>query len=165
MSMYSTAVYGIWQYNPGKYLVSHLHANRMPYLATILAPSVDWVSRTILTASSGFCRWSRLILHISNNIINSLWRSDTIWRHRSGSTLAQVMAWCRHWIQWWLITSKTLIQHTVETLYNTVNFCWNTHKRHSTARPKGRGMGCLLWVQRATYCVDLSKLSSIKYLL
>ena len=55
--------------------------------------------------------------------------------------------------------------HTVETLYNTVNFCWNTHKRHSIARPKGRGMGCLLWVQRATYCVDLSKLSSIKYLL
>ena len=55
--------------------------------------------------------------------------------------------------------------NTVETLYNTVNFCWSTHKRHSIARPKGRGMGCLLWVQRATYCVDLSKLSSIKYLL
>ena len=54
---------------------------------------------------------------------------------------------------------------TVETLYNTVNFCWSTHKRHSIARPEGRGMGCLLWVQRATYCVDLSKLSSIKYLL
>ena len=54
---------------------------------------------------------------------------------------------------------------TVETLYNTINFCWNTHKRHSIARPKGRGMGCLLWVQRATYCVALSILSSIKYLL
>ena len=55
--------------------------------------------------------------------------------------------------------------NTVETLYNTVNFCWSIHKRHSIARPKGRGMGCLLWVQRATYCVDFSKLSSIKYLL
>ena len=55
--------------------------------------------------------------------------------------------------------------YTVETLYSTINFCWNTHKRHSIARPKGRGMGCLLWVQRATYCVDLSILSSIKYLL
>ena len=62
-------------------------------------------------------------------------------------------------------TITLLLAHTVETLYNTVNFCWNTHKRHSIARPKGRGMGCLLWVQRATYCVDLSKLSSIKYLL
>ena len=54
---------------------------------------------------------------------------------------------------------------TVETLYNTINFCWSTHKRHSIARPKGRGMGCLLWVQRATYCVDLSILSSINYFL
>ena len=26
--------------------------------------------------------------------VNSLWPSDTIWRHRSGSTLAQVMACC-----------------------------------------------------------------------
>ena len=55
--------------------------------------------------------------------------------------------------------------NTIETLYNTVNLCRSTHKRHSVARPKGWGMGCLLWVQRATYCVDLSKLSSIKYLL
>ena len=52
--------------------------------------------------------------------------------------------------------------YTVETLYYTVNFCWSTHKRHSIAHPKGRGILC---VQRATYCVDLSKLSSIKYLL
>ena len=59
--------------------------------------------------------------------------------------------------------SGTLV--TAETLYNTINFCWSTHKRHSIARPKGRGMGCLLWVQRATYCVDLSILSSTKYLL
>ena len=55
--------------------------------------------------------------------------------------------------------------YTVETLYNTINFCWSTHKRHSIARPKGRGVGCLLWVQRATFSVDLSILSSIKYLL
>ena len=61
--------------------------------------------------------------------------------------------------------TQSLLFNTVETLYNTVNFCWSTHKRHSIARPKGRGMGCLLWVQRATYSVDLSKLSSIKYLL
>ena len=61
--------------------------------------------------------------------------------------------------------TNTVFPGTVETFYNTVNFCWSTHKRHSIARPKGRGMGCLLWVQKATYCVDLSKLSSIKYLL
>ena len=44
---------------------------------------------------------------------------------------------------------------TVKTLYNTIDFCSSTHKRHSIARRKGRGMGYLLWVQRATYCVDL----------
>ena len=46
----------------------------------------------------------------------------------------------------------TIICITVETLYNTINFCWSTHKRHSIARPKGQGMECLLWVQRAIYC-------------
>ena len=43
--------------------------------------------------------------------INSLWPSDTIWRHRSGSTLAQVMACClmapSHYLtQCWLIIRK-----------------------------------------------------------
>ena len=27
--------------------------------------------------------------------VNSLWPSDDIWHHRSGSLLAQVMAWCQ----------------------------------------------------------------------
>ena len=76
---------------------------------------------------------------------------------------------CINYFVFWLwVHSRSLrfnYEYTVETLYNTINFCSSTHKRHSIARPKGRGMGCLLWVQRATYCVDLSKLSSIKYLL
>ena len=43
--------------------------------------------------------------------VNSLWPSDAIWRQRSGSTLAQVMAWCltapSHYLnQCWLIISK-----------------------------------------------------------
>ena len=45
--------------------------------------------------------------------INSLWPRDTIWRHRSRSTLAQVMACClmatSHYLnQCWLIISKVL---------------------------------------------------------
>ena len=44
-------------------------------------------------------------------IVNSLWPSDTIWWHKSGSTLAQVMACCltapSHYLnQCWLIISK-----------------------------------------------------------
>ena len=47
----------------------------------------------------------------SNENINSLWPSDTIWHHKSGSTLAQVMACClrapSHYLnQCWLIISK-----------------------------------------------------------
>ena len=52
---------------------------------------------------------------ISNQsyLFNSLWPGDTIWRHRSGSTLAQVMACClmapSHYLnQCWLITCETL---------------------------------------------------------
>ena len=46
----------------------------------------------------------------SSNQINSLWPSDTIWWHRSRSTLAQVMACCltppSHYLnQCWLIVS------------------------------------------------------------
>ena len=41
-------------------------------------------------------------------MVNSLWPSDTIWRHRSGSTWSHVMAWClrapSHYLnQCWLI--------------------------------------------------------------
>ena len=46
-----------------------------------------------------------------NSFINSLWPDDAIWWHRSGSTLAQVMACClttpSHYLnQCWLIISK-----------------------------------------------------------
>ena len=47
----------------------------------------------------------------SSPALDSLWPSDTIWRHKSGSTLAQVMACClmapSHYLnQCWLIISK-----------------------------------------------------------
>ena len=77
----------------------------------------------------------------------------------------QSCVYAQSWITSHTHTHIYIHIYTVETLYNTINFCWSTHKRHSIARPKGRGMGCLLWVQRATYCVDLSLLSSMKYLL
>ena len=48
--------------------------------------------------------------------INSLWPGDTIWRHRSGSTLVQVMACClmapSHYLnQCWLIISEVCDNH------------------------------------------------------
>ena len=48
-----------------------------------------------------------------SGMLNSLWPSDTIWRQRSGSTLAQAMACCltapSHYLnQCWLIISGVL---------------------------------------------------------
>ena len=45
--------------------------------------------------------------------INTLWPSDAIWQHRSGSTVAQVKAWCltapSHYLnQWWLLISEVV---------------------------------------------------------
>ena len=37
--------------------------------------------------------------------------------------------------------------YTVGCCYNAVNVLENPHKRHLIARPLGRGMGCLLWLQ------------------
>ena len=51
------------------------------------------------------------ILYVTQYLFNSLWTSDTIWRHKSGSTLAQVMACCltapSHYLnQSWLVIGK-----------------------------------------------------------
>ena len=39
------------------------------------------------------------------------------------------------------------VASTVRCRYNAVNFLQNTHNRHPIARPWGRDMGCLLWIQ------------------
>ena len=45
-----------------------------------------------------------------------------------------------------------MVSSTVRCRYNAVNFITNIHKRHPMARPLGRGMGCLLWIQ---HLIDL----------
>ena len=60
--------------------------------------------------------WQRFMLSYSisrTHWVNSLRPSDAIWRHRSMSTLVQVMAWCcqaaSHYLnQCWLVISKVL---------------------------------------------------------
>ena len=37
--------------------------------------------------------------------------------------------------------------HTVRRRYSAVDFLTNIYKRHPIARPLGRVMGCLLWIQ------------------
>ena len=56
--------------------------------------------------------------------INSFWRSDTLWRHKSGSTLAQVMVCClmapSHYLNqcWFIITE-------VQWCSSEGNFTWD----------------------------------------
>ena len=50
--------------------------------------------------------------------LNSLWPSDAIWRHRSGSTLAQVMACCltapSHYLNQCWLNSSVALWHSAE---------------------------------------------------
>ena len=109
----------------------------------------------------GYCLWTKILVMGATLLLRVAW---FLYDNMSSATVLAVL---RNALINMHQPSIEMVEkrNTVETLDNTVNFCWNTHKRHSIARPKRRGMGCLLWVHRATYCVDLSKLSSIKYLL
>ena len=55
----------------------------------------------------------------------TLWPSDTIWRHRSGSTLPQVMAWC--------LTAPNHYQNLCWLLISEV--LWHSPKNNFTGRP------------------------------
>ena len=63
--------------------------------------------------------------HISQGAVSkSLWPSGIIWRHRSGSTLAQVMACClmapSHYLNHcWLIIRKVL-WHSRESIFHKI---------------------------------------------
>ena len=64
--------------------------------------------------------------------VNSLWPSDAIWRQRSGSTLAQVIACCltapSHYLnQCWLIISKVWWHSSDGNITRDVSFMndWN----------------------------------------
>ena len=78
----------------------------------------------------------------------------------------------KQWEQW----KNTMIQHrarhipfiarqpgasTVQCRYNVVNLLTNIHKRHPIARPMGRGMGCLLWIQHLNLIFCLSYLCNV----
>ena len=88
-------------------------------------------------------------------VVNSLRPSDAIWRHRSGSTLAQVMACCltapSHYLnQCWLIISK--IQwyssegNVTRDILATNHICWleNYLSKISIKSPRGQWVNSLV---------------------
>ena len=99
-------------------------------------------------------------------LFNSLWPNEAIWRHRSGSTLAQVMACCltapsRYLNQCWLIISEVL-RHSPEG-NNTGNaqdiYPWYEFENYeliiTAASPRGQwvdGMGGRCILARFWWC-------------
>ena len=74
-------------------------------LKILLVNELSWVSATDLKIGC------LIYGYLLEGDFNSLWPGDAIWWHRSGSTLAQVMACClmapSHYLnQYWLVTSK-----------------------------------------------------------
>ena len=53
--------------------------------------------------------------------------------------------------------------NTVRCRYNAVYFLQNPHNRHPIARPWGRAMRYLLWIQTVTYVLSQSLLYCIQY--
>ena len=94
-------------------------------------------------------------INIDRHDINSFWPSNVIWRHRSGSTLVQVMACCRH--QCWLFISEGQRHAPGRNFKRDVPIInrWNEHENHLTKTllksPRGQ------WVNRNWFwCIILS---------
>ena len=75
---------------------------------------------------------------------NSSWPNDMIWQQRSGSTLAQVMAYClmapRNYLyQWWMQFHKRYLSH------QSLKSVWKSLTSISIRSPRGQ------WVNRFVY--------------
>ena len=83
--------------------------------------------------------------------VNSLWPSNTIWRHRSGSTLAEIMACCltapSHYLnQCWCLINE-VVWHSSESSFRAIAqavILYNEFENHtfeiSAISPKGEGL-------------------------
>ena len=64
------------------------------------------------------------------------------------------------WFNW----MSCIWHNTMGCHYNAVNFHPNSYKRHLIARPLGRGMGCLLWIQHLINILPEFMQSFMQYL-
>ena len=74
-------------------------------------------------------------------LISSLWLIDAIWRHRTGSTLAQVMACCltapsHHLHQCWLIISSAAAKQSPSRQMRPMKLSGDITKYWSDWQPK-----------------------------
>ena len=84
---------------------------QVTYLLRLSDTYMHHYTKPSLTQVTACCSVASHYLNQCWHSVNSSWPSDPIWQHRSGSTLAQVMACClmapSHYLnQCWLIISK-----------------------------------------------------------
>ena len=109
----------MWSENTHLNLLPHLNFDwtSIWYYSMLWIVSQHWCKKWLGSWLNQWCPSFSIELNWINRWftrqqgVNSLWPSDVIWRHRSGSTLAQVMACCltapSHYLnQCWLIISK-----------------------------------------------------------
>ena len=102
--------------------------------------------------SSKICSQQTNIFLLHQNLrINSLWPSDAIWRQRSGSTLAQVLACClmapSHYLnQCCLLIKEVLWPYSTANTPDTILYMFDNYNFKITAiSPRGQ------WVKHKTH--------------
>ena len=131
-----------------------LHVLNLEYseqIRSIAGLEIIWLHTSSWHQESWCCLSSK---NRSQSSINSLWPNDAIWRQRSGSTLAQVMACCltapSHYLnQCWFtrvrsigIHLSTILQEILQPSITKISmkitfikFLWNELRRLSTTYP------------------------------
>ena len=103
--------------------LEHSQINQLCGFLMMKSAIKDWGVYPFIVCTTMFCGLYKFALHDqqvqfalsywSAGFLNSLWNSNNKWWHESGSTLAQVMAWCcqapsHHLNQCWLLISEVL---------------------------------------------------------
>ena len=92
--------------------------------------------------------WFHLYVHMIWYFFNSLWPSDAMWRHKSGSTLAQVMAPSHYLNQCWLIILG-VPWHSLESNFTgrphelIHSLCLEITLLNYTTSPRGQWVKCV----------------------
>ena len=137
------------------------------YYSVIFFWSPKWVLMQLYwckkhTIYSLFQELDKNCLFCCLSLINSLWPSDAIWRHRSGSSLTQVMpccqmAWHNYQNQCWLIVSEFL-WHLPEG-----SFTGNLQFKFTAASPRSQWVNLRLTMWNKTchkplvaFCEEIS---------
>ena len=119
--------------------------NRCRYLASVIFVLGKWIN----------------CLYPDTLEINSLWPCDAMWRQRTGSTLAQVMACCltapSHYLNQCCLLMNLVLWHPPENNYigisqniNSNNEFKNSNFKIITASPRGQ------WVKHLTFIKKLT---------